>query len=175
MNIITLLDTLATDVKAEDFHTVCDHLGRFAQQEASSLQRFQSQVRLLHAPHPSGLALFYLSTQSFVPRRHGTWSVVAPVTGELHIESWTEYVTPAEFTGDSTAHGSPDKFYRCEVGSSILVPENQLFSVTAESCVDLLLLCGEHPNHTWPESRLYAGRSHTERTPMYPETLPVSE
>ncbi len=100
---------------------------------------------------------------------------MAPTIDELHIESWTEYVTPSEFTGDSTAHSVSDKFYRCEIGSSILVPENQLFSVTAEDRIRLLLLCGEHPNRTWPESRLYAGRSHTERTLLYPETLPVSE
>lgn len=175
MNILTLLDTLAADINIKDFHHACDHLGRFAQHETSSLQRFREQARLLHAPHPSSLSLFYVSTQSFSPRRHGTWSVVAPTTHDLHVESWTEYVMPSEFTGDSTAHGSPDKFYRCEVGSGILVPENQLFSVTGEGCVSILLLCGEHPNHTWPESRLYAERAHTERTLMYPETLPVSE
>ena len=175
MNILALLDTLAAHVDTKDFHAVCDCLGSMVQHDASSLRLFQDQTRLLHAPHPSGLTLFYLSTQSFTPRRHGTWSVVAPTTHEVRIESWTEYVTPSAFTGDSMAHGSPDKFYRCEVGSSILVPENQLFSVTAEGRVNILLLCGEHPNHTWPESRLYAGRSHTERTLIYPETLPVSE
>ncbi len=40
MNILSLLDTLTADVKAGDFHAVCDHLGRFAQHDTSPLLRF---------------------------------------------------------------------------------------------------------------------------------------
>jgi hypothetical protein len=50
------------------------------------------------------------------------------------------------------------------------VLEGQLFTIVAEHGVEVLLLFGEHANHTWPESRSYGASQHAERVLMYPET-----
>jgi hypothetical protein len=57
------------------------------------------------------------------------------------------------------------------------VLEGQLFTIVAEHGVEVLLLFGEHANHTWPESRSYGASQHAERVLMYPETpqLPRSD
>ena len=173
MTTVDLLDQMSGEVKAEDFHTVCQRLGQFAVMQAAAPQRLPAQSALLHGPHPSGLTLFYITTHQFAPRRHGAWCIVAPLHEPVAIENWTEYIPPAEFTGSLRAHAAPDVHYHCDVGDGLFIPEGQLFAITAEHRVEVLLLCGEHPNHTWPESRIYISTQHAERTLMYPET-PIS-
>ena len=168
MPLAELLEDVATDVEAEDFRAVCTALGRFAQREAPVLRHLQEQVALL-AQHASGLTMMYLSTEQFAPRRHGTWCVVAPLQGTIDVQGWTEYIPPADFTGDLVSSSFPDVRHHCDVGEALFVPQSQLFSVSADHHIKVLLLFGEHPNTTWPESRLYSGSHHAERTLRYPE------
>jgi hypothetical protein len=70
----------------------------------------------------------------------------------------------------SRPHALPDVHYRCAVGDGLFVPEGQLFAIVAEHGVEVLLLFGEPPNHTWPESRSYGASQHAERILMHPET-----
>lgn len=169
-----LLESIAADVMAEDFRAVCAHLGRFAALQTASPERLPGQTAVLHGPHPSGLTLIYVKTEQFVPRRHGTWCVVAPLQQAVDVQNWTEFIPPAEFTGDLMAHALPDVHYHCEVGDGILVPKGQLFNLVAPHRVEVLLLFGEHPNHTWPESRSYVAVQHAERVLMYPESPSVT-
>jgi hypothetical protein len=173
MTILNLLEQVAADVTAEDFHAACAHLGRFAATQAVSFQSLPTPTALLHGPHESGLTLIYLCAERPVPRRHGTWCMVAPLREEVEVQNWTEVIPPAEFTGDLMAHALPDVHYRCAVGDGLFVPEGQLFTIVAEHGVEVLLLFGEHPNHTWPESRSYGASQHAERVLRYPES-PVS-
>lgn len=129
-----------------------------------------AQTALLHEPYQGGLTLIYVSAERFAPRRHGTWCVVAPLYEPVEVQSWTEFIPPASFTGDLRAHALPDVHYRCELGEGLLVPEGQLFDILAEHRVEVLLLFGEHSNHTWPESRSYVAAQQSERLLMYPET-----
>lgn len=168
MPMAELLEEVATNVEAEDFRAVCAALGRFAQTEAPTLHQLQEQVALL-AQHDSGLTLMYVSTEQFAPRRHGTWCVVAPLQGSLHVQGWTEFIPPADFTGDHVSSSFPDVRHHCDVGEALFVPQSQLFSVSADHHIEALLLFGVHPNTTWPESRLYSGSHHAERTLRYPE------
>jgi hypothetical protein len=165
-----VLEPIAADVRVEDFHAVCAHLGRFAAMQTASPERLPGQTALLHEPHPSGLTLIYVQTEQFVPRRHGTWCVVAPLHRPVEVQNWTEFIPPAESTGDMMAHALPDVHYHCEVGDGLLVPKGQWFNIVADHRVEVLLLFGEHPNHTWPESRYYVAAQHAERILMYPET-----
>jgi hypothetical protein len=170
MTVGQLLEQVAADVIAEDFHSVCAHIGRFVAGEAASLQRLEGQMVLLHEPQESGLTLIYVRAEQFVPRRHGTWCVIAPLHEPIDVQNWTKYIPPADFTGDLMAHALPDVYYQCVVGEGLLVPEGQLFNIVAEHHVEVLLLFGKHPNHTWPESRSYAAVQHAERLLLYPET-----
>jgi hypothetical protein len=170
MTILEQLKQIAAYVAAEDFHAVCMKLGRFASTEAERLRGSQEPVALLHAHHESGLTLFYISTERFIPRKHGTWCVVAPLQNPVEVQSWTEFIPPADFTGDLVSYSFPDVRYRCEVGEAVFVPQGQLFSVVDDTHVEVLLLFGEHPNLSWPESRFYFGTQHAERTLRYPDT-----
>ncbi len=163
-----LFENVVTDVEAENFRAVCAALSRFAQSEAPVLHQLQEPVALL-AQHVSGLTMMYLSTEQFAPRRHGTWCVVAPLHGSIDVQGWTEFIPPADFTGDLVSSSFPDVCHRCDAGEALFVPPGQLFSVSADHHIDVVLLFGEHPNTTWPESRLYSGSHHAERTLRYPE------
>ena len=170
MTVLKLLDQVAADVMATDFHAVCAHLGRFAAIQTASPNRLPAQTALLHEHHLSGLTLFYVRAEPFAPRRHGTWCAVAPLHEPVEVQNWTEFIPPAEVTGNLSAHAVPDVHYHCEVGDGLLVPEGQLFNIISNHRVEVLILFGEHPNHTWPESRSYVAAQHTERILMYPET-----
>jgi hypothetical protein len=171
MTIHEQLEQIAAYVAAGDFHAVCTSLGRLAYTEAARLQGLQEPVALLHTHDESGLTLFYISTDRFVPRKHGTWCVVAPLQNPIEVQSWTEFIPPADFTGDLVSCSFPDVCYRCEVGEAVFVPQGQLFSIAAGTHIEVLLLFGEHPNLSWPESRFYFGTQHAERTLRYPDTL----
>jgi hypothetical protein len=168
MPVAELLEEVMPNVEAEDFRAVCTTLGQFAKTEASTLHQVQEQVALL-AQHESGLTLIYLSIEQFTPRRHGTWCVVAPLQGTLDVQGWTEFIPPANFTGDPVSSSFPDVRHHCDTGEALYIPQSQLFSVSADHHIEMLLLFGEHPNSTWPESRLYSGSHHAERTLRYPE------
>lgn len=170
MTVLELLDQVDVKIKTEDFHAVRAQLGRFAAIQAASLQGLPAQTVLLHKPHQSGLTLMYVCTERCVPRRHGTWCIVAPLHEPVDVQNWTEFIPPADSTGDLVAHAQPDVHYRCEVGEGLFVPKGQLFNIVADNRVEVLLLFGEHPNHTWPESRSYIAPQHSERLLMYPET-----
>jgi len=164
-----VLEPIAADVKAEDFHAVCAHLGRFAAIRTASPEQLPAKTALLHDPHLSGLTLIYVKVDEFMPRRHGTWCVVAPLHQPVDVRNWTEVILPAESTGSVMAHAQPDVYYHCEVGDGLLVPKGQLFNIVADGRVEILLLFGEHPNYTWPESRYYVAAQHAERILVYPE------
>lgn len=164
-----VLEPIAADVRVEDFRAVCKHLGRFAAIRTASPEQLPAKTALLHDPHPSGLALIYVKVGDFLPRRHGTWCVVAPLHRPVDVQNWTEVIPPAESTGTMMAHAQPDVHYHCEVGDGLLVPKGQLFNIVADGQIEVLLLFGEHPNHTWPESRYYVAAQHSERILMYPD------
>lgn len=163
-----LLDQLTPEVKAKDFHAMCARLGNFAKTVTPMLQQLNRQPALLHEPHESGLTLIYLATKKFAPRKHGTWCAITPLHESINVQSWTEYIPPTNATGSSVAQSFPDVHYRCHLGEGVLVPEGQLFSIDGDHDIEVLLLFGSHPNKTWPESRLFIGTQHAERTLMYP-------